>query len=103
MDRRVRLERATPTADGFGEPIDSWATLADVWAAVTPVSDGERARQAEVAATVSHRFVIRWSATTGAVTPRDRLVYGGRVFDIRGVKEIGRREGVEISAEARAA
>jgi hypothetical protein len=36
------------------------------------------------------------------LSPKDRLTFDGRVFNIIGVKEIGRREGLEISASARA-
>jgi SPP1 family predicted phage head-tail adaptor len=103
MDRRIRIERATASDDGFtsaGEK--TWATLADVWAEVTPVSDGERWRAGEVAAHVTHRFRIRYSSTVAGITPADRIIYQGDAFNISGVKEIGRREKLEITASARA-
>jgi SPP1 family predicted phage head-tail adaptor len=99
LDRRVTLERATVTLDAFGGETQTWATLAEVWAQAMPVSDGEKWRAAEVAATISTRFRIRWRAD---LRVGDRLIYDGRVFDIIGVKEIGRREGLEITASARA-
>ncbi len=35
------------------------------------------------------------------IDPKDRVRFEGRVYDIVGVKEIGRREGLEITAVAR--
>lgn len=102
FDRRIALKRASTTMNGFNEPEYSWTTLATVWAAMTPVNDGERMRAGETLANAQCRFVIRWSATAATVDPRDRLTFDGREFDINGVKQIGRREYLEITATARA-
>lgn len=99
LDRRITIERFTATVDDFGEEVKSWAPLRTVWANVTPISDGERWRAGEVGATVTTRFAIRWGAGVGV---EDRIVFDGRVYDVVGVKEIGRREGQEITASARA-
>lgn len=99
LDRRIVIERATTTTNDFGEEIQTWAPLAEVWAQVLPISDGERWRAAEVAAHVTTRFRIRWGL---GVTVLDRVFYEGREYDIAAVKEIGRHEGQEITAAARA-
>lgn len=102
LDRRLTLERATETSDDFNEPVLTWSALATVWAAHTPLSDGERMRASETAATASSRFLIRWSAAVADVNPKDRLMFGGVVHQILHVKEVGRREGIEITTAARA-
>ena len=89
-------------ADGFGEPVDEWSTLGVVWASVIPVSDGERWRAAETLASKLCRFTIRWTEFMSTLDPRDRIDYDGRTWDIQGVKELGRREFIEITAAARA-
>lgn len=102
LDRRITLQRATASDDGFSsEGTLTWSDLATVWAEVSPVSDGERWRAGEVAAHITHRFRIRWSSTTATLTPKDRILYQGRVFDISGVKEIDRRKFLELTASAR--
>lgn len=102
LDRRIALKRATVTTNPFNEPEYTWATLATVWASMTPVNDGERMRAGETLANMQCRFVIRWSSTTATVDPRDRLTFDGRDFDINGIKETERRQYLEITATARA-
>lgn len=102
LDRRITLRRATTTTDAFNESVFVWGTLATVSAKVEPVSDGEQWRAGETLASMLTRFTIRYSTTVSSVDPRDRIQYGGREYDIQGVKELGRREFLEITAAARA-
>jgi len=102
LDRRVTLKRATSTMNGFNDPELTWSTLATVWASVVPVSDAERMRAGETLAAKQSRFTIRYSSTVADLDPKDRLTFDGRDYDLNGVKELGRREYLEITATARA-
>lgn len=102
LDRRITLERFTSTRDDYNEPVKSWSTLAARSASFEPLSDGERFRAGETAATASARFVIRYSTVVADLSPLDRLVYNGATWEILHVKELGRREGIEITATVRA-
>lgn len=102
LDRRIVLKRRKAGTNAFGEPVDEWGILLTVWANVAPVSDGERWRAGETLAAKLCRFTIRWSATSALLDPRDQIEYDGRTWDVHGVKEIGRREMLEITAAARA-
>lgn len=102
LDRRIVLQRATVATDAFNQPVQTWGTLATVWASAKPISDGERARAGEVFSSLSMRFQIRYSSTVANLDTRDRVVFDSRTYDIVAVKEIGRREGLEITAAARA-
>lgn len=102
MDRKIVLQRFTETRDAFNEPVKTWATLATRSASYEPLSDGERFRASETAANASARFVIRYSAAVADLSPVDRLVFEGRTYEILHTKEVGRREGIEITAAARA-
>ena len=102
LDRRVQFRRFTASDDGFAT-VQAWADYGlPVWAERRLVSDREQVAAAQVAASITARFLVRCSDLTGAITPKDRLICEGREYDITGVKEIGRREGVEITAAARA-
>lgn len=102
LNRRVTIQRAAITKDAVGGEIQTWATYATFWASLTPVSADEKTRADELAAAQVNRFKVRWSSLSADVGPKDRLVYAGSTFEIVGVKEIGFREGVEITAAARA-
>lgn len=100
LDRRVTIQRATETNTGDGL-IPSWATIATLWASRKDASDGERIAAGTILSTVVARFVVRSSTTARGILPRDRLIEGGSTFEVTGIKEIGRREALEITAEAR--
>ncbi len=102
LDRRITLQKYGITYNADNEPIEGFTDLATVWASVQYASDGERVRAAEVGATITIRFQIRYSSTVAGVNPKDRVVYDGKTFDVSAVKELGRREGLEISAAAAA-
>lgn len=89
------------TTNALNEQVATWSTIATVWASANPVSDGERLRAGETIADRMVRFQIRYSPDVADVDPRDQVVFDGRTYDISGVKEIGRREGLEITGTAR--
>lgn len=102
MDRRIQFRRAVLQAGALGRS----EVFADhglpVWASKRDVSDGERARAAEVQAHISTRFVVRWSCFSSGLTPKDRLVCDGLEYDISGIKEVGARHTyLEITAATR--
>lgn len=111
LDRRVQFRRATLVDNGFSTSL-KWDTDnpesdnhgAPVWAQRSDVSDGEKARAGEVQASLMTRFMVRSSAFTRGLTPKDRLVTEGVTFEITGIKEPpgSRRQWLEISATARA-
>lgn len=102
LDRRITIERATESRDEFNNVVLVWSALAVVWAEKAEIRDSERVAAQEVGAEVTTRFRIRYSSVVADVNPKDRIAFGGRIYDIVGVKEIGRKEGLEITAAARA-
>ena len=102
LDRRVTISRATVTTSTLGEATQTWVTLATVWANAMPVRDAEKAENGQINAEQAYRFQIRWSPVVASVNAKDRVIYDGLTYEIWGVKEIGRREGIEISATSRA-
>lgn len=103
LTRRVQFMRALQVDDGFSVAEAFQAHGSPVWALRSDVSDAERWRAGEVQANIAARFVIRSSAFSRGITPKDRLVCDGLVFDIVGVKEVaGGRAFLEMTCAARA-
>ena len=100
-DVRIVLQRATRATDAFNALILTWNALATVWAEYSHVSDGEKARAGEVSSDIMARFTVRYSVSINTIDTRDQILFDGRTWDIRGVKEIGRNVDLEITAVAR--
>ena len=81
LRNRITIQYPNPTQDATNDPVVAWLDLAQVWADIRPVGGQERLqRQADqVVAQVDHRIKIRWR---GDVTPKMRVKFGSRYFDI---------------------
>lgn len=102
LDRRITLQQLTQGVDGYNRPTADWLTLATRWASWRRATANEQLAGGQVNAQVTDIFEIRYDSTVAALSPKDRLTYGSRTYDIVEVTEIGRREGLLIRAVARA-
>jgi len=88
LRHQVAIQRRTSAESNFGEPADTWTTLATVPAGIEPVSGREYFAAQQVQSEVTHRVAIRYFA---GISPKDRLVWTdpatgvARYFDIRAV------------------
>ncbi len=99
MDRRITLERSDENIETSGDVTETPVRVATVWAEVTPLTGRESFASAQVYAEVDTRFRIRWRA---GVTPEMMVNYEDRRYDIVAALEVGRRDGLDILATARA-
>jgi len=105
LDRRIRLESATTTRGLDGHPVRTWSLLREVWAELRPIRGQEGFPAQQFAAKAEVTFRIRYTYGLDPLpNPSEdmRIVYEGRSYDIVSVTEIGRREGLDITATARA-
>lgn len=100
MDRRVTLLTYAPTRDAAGGVVEAWTDGAEVWAERRDQPGREVLAAGQINAATSALFFIRYRSDIGA---KDRLRCEGLEYDIVSLKEIGRRDGVEIAATARRA
>lgn len=97
MDQRITLQRLAETPDGCGGVTHAWSDLATVWASVRTKSAGEDLTNGRINATAVSTF---WIWNRSDLTEIDRLVWGGEVYNIRGVlRQGGRRLRLQIEAE----
>lgn len=98
LDQRVTIQSATVSVDSVGEPVHSWATFAEVWAEVLPMTGREylRAQSLNVAETI--RITVRYLA---GVNETMRVLHGSRTYHIRSVIDVeSRQKTLELMCEA---
>jgi head-tail adaptor len=101
LDRLVTIVTPTYTTNSLNEQIEGTPTEKQRWASMKPGPGTERFQNAETAAQAPMRFVFRFE--------QDLLEVNGRIeadddrtYEILWWAEIGRREGIEALAVARA-
>lgn len=100
LRHRIVIEQATETQDGSGFPAPSWATYATRWAAVEPMTGRERFEGAQFESAVDTKFTVRHDSLTAAITPKMRISYDSRYFEIDAViNPEERNRTLEILAE----
>lgn len=95
MDRKITIQEYTESTNDYGEVEKSWSDVATVWAEVKQQSARETWQAGKVAET-EMMFRIRYRS---GINSKMRVVYDGDNYDIAGVREIGRRDGLEIQAQ----
>lgn len=101
FDRRLVIQRKAVAESESGEPVETWSEIAYVWAQQRPNRGNERFAARQLVGEAVMTFHIRYRADL-ALTVQDRLSYEGKLWDIRDIREIGRRVIMEIDATARA-
>ena len=99
----ITLQRDTPTQDGAGEEVSSWAELTVEWAAIYYGRGDERRQAAAEQGIQSANFVVPDNAATRSARLKDRIVINdtGKVWDVVGVSlDTPKRGSVEITATA---
>lgn len=93
LTKTITIERATVTVDDYGTPANSWATLATVRAQVLQQSTEDFMRNFGASTEAAIVFRIRWA---DGIAPGDRVTHDGQSYTLKEVKELGRREGMDL-------
>lgn len=98
LDRRVTIQERSLARNSYGEQIETWSDVAEVWGEKTDLRGTESLRARQIQGEVETRFLIRYRTGVGVT---NRLICEGVTYDIRQVSEVGRRAWLEITATAR--
>ena len=83
--------------------IETWSDLATVWARRMPLRESESFAARQTGAVIECKYRIRFRRN---ISPLNRLVDTtlgeNRVYEVHGVAPIGRNEGLDLLASARA-
>ena len=85
LNTKVELQRATIVEDEYGQQIEVWAKLADVFAKVEPLVGREYMAAAQVQAEDQVKVTMRYRDD---MKPSDRLTMRGEHWDIRSIQNI---------------
>lgn len=96
MDRRIAIERVTKVKVA-GEVVPTWTPLATAWAEVVQQTASEFFTGYGEAETGSVIFRVRYRP---GITTADRVTNEGVAYDLKEIKEIGRRDALELRGEA---
>lgn len=97
LDRLVVIERKTEAQGSTGQPVETWAEWKRVWMGKRDIKANERFRADQQLAEETTVWLSHW---IDGLTTSDRLNVDGKVYDITGLAEVGRRAGFEITATA---
>lgn len=99
LDRRIEIQERTPVPDTIGQRVDSWATIATVWAQRRTAGRGEAFTAAQRLASATDEFRIRYRTDFTPSPSQHRILFDGNAYDILSVAELGRREGWSLVCE----
>lgn len=101
-DRRITIEQVTRARGTTGEPVETWTTFRECWAQRLEGSKVvERFATNQKYATVTTVFRIGYFPTYATITTDDhRVSFEDRLYDIQGVVELGRKDGIELLCSA---
>ncbi len=81
MNKKVTLQQLTRVSDSQGGYTETWATVITASASLEPVKSYERFQGGQTETPVTHKAAMRYDSR---ITTAKRLLYGTRVFQIKG-------------------
>ncbi|ALK09504.1 phage head closure protein [Blastochloris viridis] len=96
LDRTITIQSFASGVDDYGTPIEQWSDVATVRAQIVQASTDEFLAAFGETDKTAIIFRVRW---LDGVTTEHRVVYAGKSLNIREMKEIGRRKGLELRCE----
>lgn len=97
MDRRITIEHETETVMPSGSVIRAWTPVATVWAELIQQTASEFFTGYGEAETGTVIFRVRYRP---GITSADRVTYDGTAYGIKEIKELCRRDALELRGEA---
>ena len=87
LRHRVTIQSATDTTAAGGTVSRTWASVATVWASITPIKAQEQVEADQTVAVVTHLIATR----SNELQAQRRVVVGSRTFHVTGVRNIEER------------
>jgi SPP1 family predicted phage head-tail adaptor len=82
LRNRITIQQRTLVQDSYGQPIESWADFATVWAEIRSLSGRESLVASAVQGVTNYEINIRFKA---GITQSMRVAYKSRYLDIQSI------------------
>ena len=87
LDRRILVQQPTDSQDDFGGTVTTWATYVSRWAAIRYTKGNEGYQVERKNALYTLLFTDRSDTGTRGITEKMRIIYEGKLYDIRQITE----------------
>mgnify|MGYP001580881158 CR=1 FL=1 len=105
-DRYITINQTTYTQDSYGQPTVNLISTSNWWAEIVyKGSPKESVKASQIYPERDLVFIIQHTNPTGSggvdVSAADTITYDGDTFEVIGVEELGRLDGLRIWAKKR--
>lgn len=98
LDRRILFQNPVETKQTNGEVLVSWTSHGYRWAKVDPVIANELSENERLTVYGKATFTVRYDSS---LNEKMRIYYDGKIYNIQGYLEVGRRQFMTIECETR--
>lgn len=96
LNHRITIQSLQSGTDGWGQPAQTWQTVAEVWADVRHLSGLETIKADAETAVTKASMRIRHRA---GLVPAMRVLHDGGTYDIKAVLPDGKRQFIDLACE----
>jgi len=97
LNRRLALQSNTPSQDSYGDTIESWSLIGNVWAEMVSAKGSEKFTGQQDAGFDTVVWRIRYRSDLDNL---DRVVFESQNYDILGVNEEGYKTNLILITKA---
>jgi SPP1 family predicted phage head-tail adaptor len=97
LDKTISIDRLSRTVNDYGTEVEAWTPVTTVRAQLVQSSTEEFMRSAGSIAETAVVFRVRFRDD---LTTSDRVTHRGQAYDVKEIKELGRREGLDLRCVA---
>lgn len=90
-NQRVTFQSRAAGQSSTGQPNGAFTEIMTTWAAIKPISGREYFNASGERAEVTHEIDVQACSELAALKPKDRALFGSRVFNIKSVLNVEER------------
>lgn len=92
LRHKVTVQSVSEAKNAYGGMVDTWSDAFTTWANVMPVGQKEFTAQDKLQTEITHKIHMRHDSNTSTITPKHRIQFDGRTFDIQQVINLHERD-----------